>query len=109
MSRITREKRTINAMVKIYCHDHHADDTLCQDCQSLLEYAQNRLDKCPFDEKKPACNKCTVHCYSVTMREHVRQVMRYAGPRMILKHPLLALQHFVDLLGDVPVLGKKKP
>lgn len=42
------------------------------------------------------------------MRERVKQVMRYAGPRMMLKHPLLALQHLFDLLGDVPALGKKK-
>jgi len=30
------------------------------------------------------------------MREKVREVMRYSGPRMILRHPWLALMHVVD-------------
>ncbi len=30
------------------------------------------------------------------MRERVRAVMRYAGPRMLLCHPILALLHLRD-------------
>jgi hypothetical protein len=30
------------------------------------------------------------------MREKVKEVMRYAGPRMIWRHPWLALMHVVD-------------
>ena len=40
--------------------------------------------------------KCPVHCYEAAMRERVRQVMRYAGPRMLLRHPILALLHLRD-------------
>jgi hypothetical protein len=30
------------------------------------------------------------------MREHVRVVMRTAGPRMIWRHPVLAVRHVLD-------------
>jgi hypothetical protein len=30
------------------------------------------------------------------MREQVKEVMRYAGPRMIFRHPVLAVMHWVD-------------
>ncbi len=30
------------------------------------------------------------------MREKIREVMRYAGPRMSYRYPLLAFFHFVD-------------
>ena len=58
--------------------------------------AERRLEKCPFAEEKPTCVKCPVHCYEAVMRERVRQVMRYAGPRMLLRHPVLALLHLRD-------------
>lgn len=110
MSRIDREKQTINAMLDIFCRaQHRTSEPLCEDCRTLLDYARQRLDICPFAADKPACNKCTVHCYSATMRERVREVMRYAGPRMVWRHPLLALRHLIDLTGDSPVLPRKRP
>jgi hypothetical protein len=30
------------------------------------------------------------------MKEKIRAVMRYAGPLMIYRHPILALFHFID-------------
>jgi hypothetical protein len=30
------------------------------------------------------------------MRDKIRLVMQYAGPRMIHRHPLLAFYHFID-------------
>jgi len=30
------------------------------------------------------------------MKEKVKKVMRYSGPRMLLHHPVLALHHAVD-------------
>jgi len=107
--RIPREKRTISAMLRIYCRDHHGDDCLCGDCARLLDYARRRLDSCPFQEVKPACNHCEVHCYSALMRERVRDVMRYAGPRMLLRHPLLSLFHMRDKLRRVPRLPDRPP
>jgi predicted amidophosphoribosyltransferase len=96
-ARMRRERRTIEAMIGIYCHGQHGShDALCADCQSLLDYALVRLDKCPFHESKTTCANCPVHCYARDMRERIRAVMRYAGPRMLLRHPVLTLYHFLD-------------
>jgi predicted amidophosphoribosyltransferase len=95
--RMTRELKTIEAMVDMYCHDKHGTGReLCQECAALMDYAAERLEKCPFQEEKTTCVNCPVHCYKASMREKVRVVMRYAGPRMLLKHPWLAIMHMVD-------------
>lgn len=96
--RIRREARTVAAMVGIYCQGHHdtAGGHLCGECQALLDYALLRLSRCPFQEAKTTCAKCPVHCYAPVRREQIRAVMRYAGPRMLLRHPLLALMHLID-------------
>ncbi|HEY3420802.1 MAG TPA: nitrous oxide-stimulated promoter family protein [Methanomassiliicoccales archaeon] len=95
-SRIQREKETITVMVKIYCRAHHGKGGHCRECSELVDYATNRLSKCPFQEDKPTCSRCTVHCYRPDMRESVREVMRYSGPRMIVYHPIMAVVHMVD-------------
>jgi hypothetical protein len=105
--RIRQEQRTIDAMLGIYCRDYHGTaGRLCRDCEALRTYAHQRLATCPFQEEKPVCNRCEVRCYSVAKREQVRAVMRYAGPRMPLRHPWLALQHLLDKLRRVPSLAQ---
>lgn len=94
--RLLRELRTLEAMTAIYCRDHHGGDTLCSECSALMEYAAKRLAVCPFGEEKPVCAKCQVHCYGPAKREQVRVVMRYAGPKMMFRHPWLALGHVLD-------------
>jgi Nitrous oxide-stimulated promoter len=94
--RITRERRTIEAMIGIYCRDHHAAAGLCPECRELLDYATCRLSRCPFGAEKPACARCPIHCYKPQMRERVKAVMRYAGPRMLYRHPILAVLHQWD-------------
>jgi hypothetical protein len=96
-SRIDREKKTVEAMIRIYCSRHHeTKDVPCSECQELLEYARARLDGCPFGDDKSTCVKCTVHCYKPEMRERVRTVMRFPGPRIIYHHPVLAVLHIRD-------------
>jgi hypothetical protein len=98
-ARIVREKRTVAAMVDIYCHAHHGTaDTLCSECSLLLEYARCRLDRCPFGAAKTPCAKCPTHCFQPLMRTRIKAVMRYAGPRMLLRHPILAMLHQWDSL-----------
>ncbi|MGI9264751.1 MAG: nitrous oxide-stimulated promoter family protein [Gammaproteobacteria bacterium] len=96
--RLAREQVTMSKMVGIYCSAHHqtTDTTLCADCEKFLTYAETRLHKCPYGEDKPTCANCPVHCYKPTQREHARKIMRYAGPRMLLRHPILAIAHQLD-------------
>ena len=110
-SRLEREFTTIKAMMGIYCRAHHSGsaNALCSDCFALLEYAGKRLDNCPFAQEKPACNHCTVHCYGRNPRERVREVMRYAGPRMMFHHPVLAFRHLLDKRKPAPKLPFTKP
>ncbi|HEX7485526.1 MAG TPA: nitrous oxide-stimulated promoter family protein [Vicinamibacterales bacterium] len=91
---IALEKKTVSAMVRLYCADHHhRGDGPCPSCQELLAYAHQRLDRCPYGEAKPACKECPVHCYQPARRESMREVMREAGPKMLLHHPWLAILH----------------
>jgi len=85
-------------MIKIYCHDQHktSDELFCAACRELLDYTKKRLDKCPFHENKTTCANCQIHCYQPVMKEKIRDVMRYSGPRMIRHHPILAMFHFID-------------
>jgi hypothetical protein len=107
--RLSRERQTMAAMLQIYCAAHHGGQSaLCPVCQGLLDYATLRLERCRFQEHKPTCAKCPVHCYRPEPRERVRQVMRYAGPRMLWRHPLLALRHWLDAYRPVPALAATK-
>jgi hypothetical protein len=87
-------------MIALYCRDHHAAavgaDGLCPECGALLHYAEHRLEACRYGADKPTCAKCATHCYSPVMRERVREVMRYSGPRMLRLHPMLAVAHLLD-------------
>ena len=95
--RLARERRTVEAMIRLYCHGKHGkSEGLCEDCAELLAYAEARLAACPYGEVKPTCVRCPVHCYKPAMREQIRAVMRYAGPRMLWHHPLLAVLHLLD-------------
>lgn len=97
--RLERERRTLFAMIEIYCRAHHRTrSALCAECEELYQYGLRRLDKCPFQDDKPTCAQCPIHCYNPAMRERVRQVMRFAGPRMLLHHPLLTIRHYLDEL-----------
>ncbi len=97
--RIAREKATVAAMIALACADRHGSlGGLCPDCLALRDYAHARLDRCPFGARKTTCGQCAIHCYKPDMRARVREVMRYAGPRMLLRHPLMAIQHQCDTL-----------
>ena len=93
MTRIEREKNVVSIMVRLYCRQKEGNEDCCENCRRLLEYAYARLDRCPFGEKKTVCKRCAVHCYKPELREQMRKVMRFAGPRMLVYHPLIALKH----------------
>lgn len=92
-----KEQYVVEQMIHLYCQRHHHSDKkeMCPECQALSDYAKYRSEKCPFMENKTFCANCKVHCYKPEMREKIRKVMRYSGPRMILYHPILAVWHLV--------------
>ena len=93
MNRIGREKHTVSWMIRLYCRKKEGNKEICSECRELEEFAHKRLSACRYGEQKTSCKKCPTHCYRKDMRERIRQVMRFAGPRMILYHPLEAVRH----------------
>lgn len=92
-----REKELVSQMIALYCKkNHHTKKTLCPECAELQDYAVMRSDKCPFMETKTFCSNCKVHCYKPVMREKIREVMRFSGPRMLFHHPVVALRHVIE-------------
>jgi hypothetical protein len=96
--RLAREFLTMRHMVDLWCQDHHGEAAAhpCPSCADFLAYAERRLGKCPYGQQKPTCSNCPVHCYKPAPREFAKEVMRYSGPRMMTRHPWLALLHLAD-------------
>ena len=104
-----REKRMVFQMIALYCRKkHHTRGDLCPQCAALDAYAKMRADKCPFMETKTFCSNCRIHCYKPDMRAKIREVMRFAGPRMILHHPVAAIRHVVETKKEQRRLGRIK-
>lgn len=93
ISRIEKEKKIVEIMIRLYCLRKEGNRELCGECTELLEYACFRLESCPFGQHKTSCKHCPVHCYQPGMRKRMQQVMRFSGPRMLLYHPVIALKH----------------
>ena len=93
MLRIESEKRTIEYMIRLHCRLRHGKRELCPECAGLLDYALGRLSACRYGESKTSCRTCPTHCYRPSERERIRAVMRYTGPRMLLRRPLEYILH----------------
>ncbi|MEJ2183049.1 MAG: nitrous oxide-stimulated promoter family protein [Nitrospirota bacterium] len=135
--RIRREKKTMAAMVRMYCRAHHRagagarcvepafspeacepwqpedagggeGSALCGECEEFLAYAYRRLEHCRYGGSKPACGKCPVHCYMPSMRRRAVEVMRFSGPRMSSRHPYFAFMHLLDGLRRPPTAPPSK-
>jgi predicted amidophosphoribosyltransferase len=92
---LQKEQNAIEAMIRLFCKGQGHTDPLCEDCSALLAYARERLERCRYGEEKPTCRQCPTHCYKPAMRERITAVMRYAGPRMLLHHPVQGMRHLV--------------
>ena len=109
-ARVRGDVRTLEAMFRIYCRARHGSaETICSECDALLAYATARLAGCPYGEAKPVCARCETHCYRPAMRMRVREVMKYAGPRMLTTHPVLAARHIMHGLLYKPARKRVSP
>ncbi|WP_042013524.1 nitrous oxide-stimulated promoter family protein [Aeromonas fluvialis] len=107
--RLMREKRTVNAMIRLYCQHHHQDPH-CRHCRQLQDFAHQRLARCRYGHgHKPTCANCNIHCYAPAMRKQIQQVMKWSGPRMLLRHPWLTLRHLLDGWRKAPKRPQNRP
>ncbi len=95
-----RERTVVSQMIEVYCHGNHGTPRgqLCDECADLTKYADLRISRCPFMATKTFCSQCKVHCYAPAQRQAIKEVMRYAGPRMLLRHPVMTVRHGVDTM-----------
>ena len=102
-----KEKKLIPVMLKMYCKGKHKTTRkaqgiprgeVCAECKELTEYALFRLEKCPFKVNKKFCSFCKIHCYKPEMREKIKAVMKYSGPRMLITHPIFAISHVAQMI-----------
>lgn len=93
--RIEEEKSTVALMIVLYCKHHLKQKMIPREYQELIEYCASRLAHCRWGEEKPTCLGCPIHCYASDMREKIRAVMRWAGPRMIFYAPLGTIRHIM--------------
>ena len=94
-SRIEKEKKVVEVMIYLYCRKKERNFELCESCVTLLNYAVKRLDNCPFGMAKSSCRRCKIHCYSPAMKEKVKEVMRFSGPRLFFYYPLESIRHLI--------------
>ena len=105
-----KEKDLIPVMIRKYCHAHHQTkkNEVCEDCKMLMEYALFLWEKCPFKVNKTFCSFCKIHCYTPLMRNQIKEVMKYSGPRMLWTHPLFAMKHVFQMIRYKRKLKKEK-
>lgn len=102
------EKKLIEQMIHIYCKSKHkTKNTLCDECSDLLAYSHLRVSKCPFMESKTFCSNCRVHCFRNEKREKIKEVMSFSGKRMIFHHPIIAINHVIQVKKQKRKLGKE--
>jgi hypothetical protein len=103
-----KDIRLIGKFVEAYCAGKHGTAKrtpvdlpaglgarrLCPECSSFLEYAISKRLKCPLEAEKPTCKHCRIHCYDRPRREKVREIMSYAGRRLMLRGRLDYLWHY---------------
>lgn len=107
-SRQKNDIRVIGKFVEVYCSGKHRDAVckavilpaglderiMCRECASFLEYAISKRLKCPLEDEKPACKHCRVHCYDTARREKVREIMSYAGRKLMMRGRVDYLWHY---------------
>ena len=67
---------------------------VCRSCGKLLAHAVVKRLQCPLDPK-PECKKCPQHCYAPAYRAQIKAVMRFSGPRLVLRGRLDYLLHLL--------------
>ena len=67
-----KELKTVRKMIEIYCKGQHRRKSgdLCESCAELMHYAEARV-------------------------ERIKEVMRYSGPRMLWRHPIMTIRHIL--------------
>lgn len=120
----------VSQMIALWCRGHHGRGragvraasgdaparvklgfraiALCPECAELRAYAVARIERCPHMGTKTFCSACPSHCYRPAMREKIREVMRWSGPRMIFYRPITAIRHAMVTVQSKRAVARSK-
>ena len=94
--RTAKDRKVLEAIGCIFCTAHHPGKKdscgLCPSCRETIEATLARAVACPYGHEGN-CQDCTTHCQRGQAQERIRQIMRYAAPRMALRHPLMTAEY----------------
>jgi hypothetical protein len=97
-----KELKTVKTMIMMYCHKKHKTKgkVLCNECIELYQFVEVKRNRCPFGDEKGFCANCRIHCYksNTIMRDRIRIVMKYSGPRLMFKHPIMSISHMIETI-----------
>ena len=79
-----QEFAILKKFVEVYCNHHHGTngEGLCDQCNDLLAYGNQRLERCPYDPK-PKCKDCETYCYRPKYRQNIKEIMKYSGMHFV--------------------------
>ena len=106
-NRIDQEKETLREMVTLYCRHRLKATSMPEPYEQLVDYAYKRLERCRWGTKKPNCHQCRVHCYAPDKRQQVREIMKWAGPRMIIYAPIKAMRYLINSMKPNPTVAER--
>lgn len=91
-----KDRATLEAMGRIFCKAHHAGPKdasgLCASCRETVDATLARTEACPYGHRGN-CQDCDIRCQRGDARERIREIMRYAAPRMAARHPLMTMEY----------------
>lgn len=92
-----REKKMISQMIALYCHrNHHTRGAPLSRVRGAERLRPRPLRALPVHGDEDLLRQLPRARYKPDMREKIRAVMRFSGPRMIFYHPVAAIRHVVE-------------
>jgi hypothetical protein len=68
------EKQTVIAMIQLYCRlKHGRRNTVCAECDEMIDYSVCRLKNCRYGKLKPVCGKCSGSCYVPDKQKQIKK------------------------------------
>lgn len=64
----------------------------------LVMKAFRHAERCPHSFYKTFCHQCPTTCYKLTDLEQIEPIMKYAGRKIMMKHPLIGTKFVINLL-----------
>ena len=76
----------------------HSQADCVAECAALDSLCHGRgVEQVPvYGDQDLLLQLLSVHCYKPDMREKIREIMRFSGPRMIFHHPMTAITHVIE-------------